>query len=145
MFFKNAPPQPKYHRELHWVSILITASVLTACAGLQTAPPEEVVKQRATERWQALLKRDTKKAYEYTAPSYRAAVSAEAFGSKFGTAVVWVAADVVSVTCETAKCTATVRIEAKPLMGAKFGNTISTHVDETWLLEDGGWWFFQKL
>lgn len=92
-----------------------------------------------------MLKRDTRKAYEFTAPSYRAVVSAEKFGSKFGTAVVWVAAEVVSVTCATEKCTATVMIEAKPLLGAKFGNTISTHVDETWLLEDGRWWFFQKL
>jgi len=31
------------------------------------------------------------------------------------------------------------------LLGRKFSNTISTHVSETWLLEDDNWWFFQKL
>lgn len=145
MRFKKTSSLPKLSRALCGVLISVAASLLSACAGIKSAPPEETVKERATERWQALLKRDTRKAYEYMAPSYRSVVSAETFGSKFGTSVVWVSAEVVSVACETAKCTATVRIEAKPLMGAKFGNTIETHVDETWLLEDGRWWFFQKL
>lgn len=145
MLLKNASTPPKTSRALRGVLISVAVSLLSACAGLEPRTPEEIVKARATERWQAMLKRDTRKAYEFTAPSYRAVVSAEKFGSKFGTAVVWVAAEVVSVTCATEKCTATVMIEAKPLLGAKFGNTISTHVDETWLLEDGRWWFFQKL
>ena len=40
---------------------------------------------------------------------------------------------------------AKVRIEAKPFLGRKFGDTINTHYDETWLLEDGQWWLFEKI
>ena len=145
MGLKKSPVQPKLNRAWCGLTIAFAIPLVAACAGIGSASPEAIVKERATERWAALLKRDMRKAYEYAAPSYRSVVSADTFAGKFGTSVAWVAADVVNVACETDKCTATVRVEAKPLMGTKFGNTISTHVDETWLLEDGRWWFFQKL
>lgn len=127
------------------LTILAATGLLTACALVKTAPPEQVVKDRANGRWEVLIKRDMHKAYEFTAPSYRAVVSEDTYGKKIGSAVSWIGAQVVSVACEAAKCVATVRVEAKPLLGAKLGNTISLDVDETWLLEDGHWWFFPKL
>ncbi len=88
---------------------------------------------------------DTQKAYDLTTPSFRSISSFNSYKAKFGNRVNLLAAEVVSVTCETEKCTAVVRVDARPLLGGGFGNTLTTHVDETWLLEDGHWWFFQKL
>jgi hypothetical protein len=123
----------------------VAASVLIGCAAVAPPTPEGVVRELATQRWKALMAGDMAKAYEYAAPSYRSVTTLDAYKAQFGGAVNWVGAEVVSVACEAEKCTPVVRIEVKPLLGTKFGNTISTHVDETWLLEDGRWWFFQKL
>lgn len=118
---------------------------LTACGGMIKKLPEEAVRDRAAERWGHLIKGDMRKAYELSSPSSRAVVSFEQYRGKFGGAVAWRKTEITSVTCETDKCTAKVRIEAEPLLGTRFGNTLLTYVDETWLLEDGQWWFFQKL
>ena len=127
---------------LAWVAVVLSS--LAACATLQKTP-EEAVKQRASQRWAFLIEREFAKAYELLVPSYRSVVALDAYRSRFGNSVNWTGAEVVSVRCEADRCTATVRIDAKALLPGNFGNTISTHVDETWLLEDGRWWFFQKL
>ena len=126
-------------RALSSMLYLVGISLLVGCAPLKPLTPEEAV------RWGALLKRDYSSAYQFISPSYRSAVKSETYASTFGSALSWVAAEVVSVSCEVKKCIATIRVDAKPLLGRKFSNTISTHVSETWLLEDDNWWFFQKL
>ena len=118
---------------------------LTACGGMIKKSPEDAVRERAAERWSYLIKGDLHKAYELSSPSSRAVVSFEQYRGKFGSAVTWRSTEITSVACEVDKCTAKVRIEAVPLLGTRFGNTLLTYVDETWLLEDGQWWFFQKL
>ncbi|MNV68229.1 hypothetical protein D3C71_1610640 [compost metagenome] len=103
------------------------------------------MQERSTERWKALIAGDIKKAYGYMAPSYRAVTSFERYSSSIGGAATWISADVLRVECATDKCTARVKIEAKPTVAMHFKANITTGADETWLLEDGQWWFFQKL
>ncbi len=133
-------------RYLRWFSLLLL-STLVACANLGgTAAPENVVRQRATERWQALVAGDMNQAYGYNAPSFRAVVSSDGFRKRFGNAGTWVGAEVVAVNCpDAAKCMATVRIDFKPAFSRRSGDKISTHADETWVLEDGQWWLFQRI
>ena len=101
---------------------------------------------RATTRWQALVKGDFDKAYSFTTQGYRAVVPKEAYRAKFGAALSWTGTEVVRVQCpESKKCIATVRIEFIPMTGLRAGGTMSTHVEETWLLEDGQWWYFQNI
>ena len=128
-------------------TLLVCASVvlLAACASFKPKTPEEVVKERATARWQALIPREYAKAYTFLAPSYRKLASEDRYASSFGTAVIWKSAEVVGVTCEPEKCTARVKIESQPSTPTLFRGTITTHVDEEWLLEDGQWWLYQKL
>lgn len=122
-------------------------ALLTACASLQPATPEQAVQQRAQARWQALLAGDIAKSYTYMAPSYRAVVDFERYSGRIGGAAKWLDAEVVRVHCESEeKCTARLKITAQPLMPATTKRSpISTGVDETWLLEDGQWWLYQKL
>ena len=84
-------------------------------------------------------------AYTFLAPSYRKLVGVERYESSFGTAVAWKSVEVVGVSCEPEKCTARVKIESQPVVPTLFKGTITTHVDEEWLLEDGQWWLYQKL
>jgi len=128
-------------------ALAVAAVALVAgCAALGPQAPEEAVKARANARWAALLKSDMTNAYAYLTPGYRAVHDLESYRKRRGTAVKWTGAEVVDVRCpEATKCLAKVRIEAKPFMGRKFGDTITTHYDETWLLEDGQWWLFEKI
>ncbi|PWW43742.1 hypothetical protein DFR36_10994 [Melaminivora alkalimesophila] len=126
----------------------VAAALLAGCAavGPASSSPEETVQDRANARWAALLKGDSAKAYGYLTPGYRAVHDEATYRKRRGSAVKWTGAEVVDVRCpEATKCLAKVRIEAKPFLGRKFGDTIVTHVEETWLLEDGRWWLFERL
>ena len=123
----------------------LAASLLAGCAAFGAATPEHAVQERSAERWKALIAGDFNKAYGYMAPSYRAVTSLERYSSSIGGVATWVGAEVIRVECATEKCTARVNIEAKPAATMHFKANITTGVDETWLLEDGQWWLFQKL
>lgn len=125
---------------------LCAAMALSACASLGGNDPEIQVRQRATERWQALVAGEFNRAYGFNAPSYRAVISADEFRNRNGGSVKREGSEVVAVKCpEITRCIATIRIDFRPLFGGRFGDKINTHIDETWLLEDGQWWAFQSI
>lgn len=125
---------------------LCAAIALSACASLGGNDSEMQVRQRATERWQALVAGEFTRAYGYNTPSYRAVISADEFRNRNGGAVKREGSEVVAVKCpEATRCLATIRIDFRPLFGGRFGDKINTHIDETWLLEDGQWWVFQSI
>ncbi len=128
-------------------SVLLTAAALTlgGCALLTPAAPEAQVKARAQARWDALAQRDFAQAYTLLAPSLRQLVPQDRWISRFGTAAAWKSADVVQVSCEATKCTATVRLQALVLGASRRSPLIETHLEETWVLEENSWWYFQRL
>src|SRR5665647_1251361 len=140
---------PVWRHRARWTSFCVSlcASItLAACANLGGGKPEEQVRQRATERWQALVAGEFSRAYSYNTPGFRAVISADGYRNRFGGAVTWLGAEVIRVNCSEAdKCIALVRIDYKPVTGRQNTPKISTHVDETWLFEDRQWWFFQKI
>lgn len=128
-----------------WATLCITLA-MSACANLEPSKPEDQVRQRATERWQALVKGEFIRAYEYNTPGFKAVVTPDGFRNRFGGAVVWVSAEVVRVTCEDAnKCVATIKLAFKPSLSIRTKEPLINHFDETWLLDKGKWWFFQKI
>ena len=136
----------KFFPSLHSAGALAALALVAGCAAMGPQAPEDAVKVRASARWAALLKPDMSAAYSYMAPGYRKVHDEQAYRMRRGSAVKWTGAEVVDVRCpEATKCIAKVRIEAKPFLGGKFGDTIVTHAEETWLLEDGQWWLFEKL
>ena len=125
---------------------LAAVALLGGCASMESGTPEEIVKTRASARWKAMVAHDFKGAYGYLAPSYRAVSSFERYKGMLNGGAAWEKAEVARVRCESAeKCTASVRIESKPVGVMNFKGNIITGVDETWLLEDGKWWLYQKL
>ncbi|MFN3374962.1 MAG: hypothetical protein ACK40S_00185 [Burkholderiaceae bacterium] len=137
-----------HHRARTWATIALSASVLalSGCAGMSSATPEEMVAQRATDYWKARIAGQYEKAWALSTPAYRKLKDAEQFRRQFGAGVTIEAATPFKVTCESGeKCTARMKLSAKPaLLGMNLG-TIDTYVDETWLLEDGQWWRHQDL
>lgn len=124
---------------------MLMAAFAAGCASLSSAPPEEVVRERAQARWDALRAGEWAKAYGYMAPSFRAVVDEKRYPSRFGGGVAWVGAEVVQVTCQEERCIARVRIDAKPILGGRPGEVMSTHYDETWVREDRQWWLYERL
>ncbi len=126
------------------VVLIGMATALTGCAMFKPKPPEEQVRARATERWQAAVAGDIEKVYSLTGPSYRALVGYSRYRAGIGSAVAWTGAEVVDVTCQPAVCTVVVRIDAKPILGKGYNDVLSTHFDEKWVLEQGEWWLYQQ-
>ena len=132
-------------RRLSLMALICAGTLLGACASLQTKP-EDAVTQRANARWQALVKGDMAKAYAYSTPGFRAVVDVEGFKGRTGIAGRWLGAQVTSVSCDTPeRCKAIIRLEFSTLMPGFSKDRMTTHIDETWLLEDGQWWIFQKV
>ncbi|MDA8453514.1 hypothetical protein M4R22_01945 [Acidovorax sp. GBBC 3334] len=112
---------------------------------MSPATPEQVVAQRANEYWKARIAGQYDKSYALTPPSYRKAYTREQFARQFGTAASVINAEVTGVQCELEKCSAKIKLTAKPfIIGLKL-DAIDTYLDEAWILEDGQWWRFQDL
>src|SRR5665647_406543 len=134
---------PVWRHRARWTSFCVSLCVaitLAACANLGGGDPEAQVRQRATERWQALVAGQFSRAYSYNTPGFRAVVSPDGYRNRFGSAVTWLGAEVIRVNCpEAKKCEAVLRVDFKPTLSRQKAGNISTHVDETWLFEDGQW------
>lgn len=130
-------------------SLLGAVVALTACAALQPQTPEDQAMARAQARWDALLKGDFKKGYEYAPPSYRGVTSYDVYRAQFGTGSKWISALVAGATCEPERCQVKIRIELEvPMMGGGMRGRmqqVSTYFDETWVREDGKWWKQEAL
>ena len=126
-------------------ALVLPIALLAGCAALAPQGAEDTVRQRANEYWAARVKYDFPAAYAYTAPGYRALHAEQAFRTRQGGAVVYKSAQAVAVRCpEPTKCLVNMRLEAKPFMMRGFRDNIVTHVEETWLWQDGQWWLFLK-
>ena len=123
------------------VGSLVLASMLAACGatpGKGEAPPEEIVKARAQERWSALVAGDLPKVYGYMSPAAREALSLEAFRDSIRVGF-FKKADVVKVECQTDVCDVQLQVTY-----VYRGSSVVTPVRESWIRSDGGWWHVFK-
>lgn len=129
-------------------ALLGIAAALTGCAsgvGSTAADKEQIVERRAQERLNHLKDKSYTQAYAYLAPSYRAVVSAENYGNRFSSGATWADVVVKGVKCETEeRCTVNVDLKVLVLARGFGGKPIAANLVETWLKEDGQWWFYQK-
>ena len=135
-------------REMKILVVPLAAMVLVAgCAStMSSVPPEEAVRARAEQRWQALVQDDFAKVYAFTAPSYRKIHSLEHFrDKKQGAPMKWVGARILQIDCDAAKCVIEAEWESKLAIPFRFNGTLKSALRETWVLEDGKWWMFENL
>jgi hypothetical protein len=130
------------------LAVAMVAVIATGCAGWRGAdePPELVVRQLATQRWQALLAADFDKAYSFAVPGYRKIKSLEHYKSnRQGAPVKWLSAEVLRVECEQERCKVVVQLESKPILPFVFRGNLSSGIDEVWVYEDRRWWVLETL
>nr|MBL8455375.1 hypothetical protein [Zoogloeaceae bacterium] len=125
---------------------LVPLMALSACSALKQGSAEEIVAERADLRWKALVSGDWKKAYEFSTPAYRKAVSLEQFiGSQIG-AVARRGHEILSVKCTEDVCEAMVRLQySVALPGFAKGSGSSTDYAERWVREGGQWYVYRRI
>ena len=135
-------------------AVLLAAGLLAGCAtpsagvGMASAvampaKAEDAVRARAQQRWDWLMAGKFDDAYTYTTPSYRALNTAQDYRNRFSSGAKWVDPKVDSVTCESGE-----RCRVKIVLGIQvpargFTKPTRSVIIETWLPEDGQWWFYQ--
>lgn len=119
--------------------IAASLAVASGCALLDNRPPEEIVKARAQERWDALLSGNVEAAYGFLSPGSRAVMSLDAYRSGVRQGF-WKAAKIEKVQCGGAdSCEAQAAIEYQVR-----GSRVKTPLAETWIRQQGNWWYVLK-
>jgi hypothetical protein len=120
---------------------IIALGLVTAGCATVGAPrtAEQNVVDRAQSKWDALVKGNIGAAYRYLSPGSRAVVSEQAFKDSIRPDF-WKGAKVEKAVCagpESCEAYATIEYEVR-------GGRIKTPLTETWIKQDGEWWFVQK-
>ena len=142
----QANPVSPFRRRTALASLVVAGALaLAGCAALQPKTPEEIVTQRVEARWDALIKGDFPKAWTYTQPAYRAIVKQADYRRTFGFAGQWRGVQVHKVSCEAERCKARIRLTTRVLTPPFQGQEVAGVIDETWVREDGNWWYYQNF
>lgn len=116
--------------------------VLSGCAAIAPATPEAAVQKRAQARINLLQAREFTKAYAYLTPAYRALNDAESYRLSFGNGVAWFDPKVGEVKCpDSDRCLVQVTLGVQVVAPGFGSKPIPSTMWETWILEDGQWWF----
>ncbi len=119
--------------------VTFVVPVLSGCALMQPRSPQEVVKERAQARWDALVKGDTRTAYGYLSPGSREVQSYEAYDGGINKGF-W-----KSVKVEKVECASADSCDASGTMEYAFrGKQIRTSFHETWVRSGSQWWYLQR-
>ena len=134
-----------------WAAVMVAAGTLGigACATVpgsgslsKDMPPEAkeaAVTKRALERWDALLKGDTKTAYGFLSPASREVTSLERFQAKMNTASFRaVKRDKTSCEAEACKVRFWLTFDHRVMPG------VTVPVEETWVIADGQAWLVYR-
>lgn len=114
-------------------------------ANVTQATKEQIVKQRAQQRWDARIARDWERAYALMAPGIRSTRPLEVFINQMkSAALVYSKAEVEKVECPDDDACKVVTWVTYVYMGtqdALRGEEGDSRVEERWILIDGDWWF----
>ena len=124
-----------------WSAGFLVAIVVgvSGCAGIVSGSPEQVVKERAQARWDALVKGDVKTAYGYLSPGTRAVTTLKTYETSVSKGF-WKSANVGKVECrntDNCEVSGTIRYTFQ-------GQEISTPFRETWIKSESEWWYVPK-
>lgn len=112
---------------------------LAGCAALQPRAPQEIVRERAQARWNALVKSEVPAAYGYFSPTSRSLATLDDYKNSIKPGF-WKAAAVDKVDCPTPEsCDVIVTIEYE-VRGTRF----KTPLKESWVREGSNWWYVHK-
>ena len=119
--------------------LAVAAVVASGCAGMESRPAAEVVKERSMARWNALIKADLKTAYDFYTPATRKTLKYEGFVLAYQQGY-FKGATVDKVVCPKPDvCDVDLTLETNFK-----GRQLKGPVRETWIREGNDWWYAYK-
>ncbi len=107
-----------------------------------TMTAEEQVSERAIARWQALIKGDFKKAYDYLGPGYRSATPYAVYEAKVkSSAVEWGTIGFTAARCEPGVCVVELTLSYHPKLKDFDTYHLQQKLSERWVNTDNQWWY----
>jgi len=123
---------------------LILAMVLLSGCATAPASRDDLVRERAEQRWEYIFAREYSKAYEYYSPGYRSKFSAVDLEIALRVQKVrWTSASYLDHSCKEKTCIVRFKLGyrvAAPVPGIDTFSGWSI-VEEQWVYTSGKWWF----
>lgn len=118
------------------VSIAVT---LASCTTVKPRADQDVVRERAQARWDALVKNDFKAAYELLSPGSKGVVTSEQYASTLQSGF-WKKAQVDKVVCDgPERCEVHSTVDYN-----RRGMDFKTPIRDIWIKEAGNWWYLRQ-
>lgn len=133
-------------RPVQGITLGLVALLIAACGPTKT--PEQAVRDRAMERWEAILAKDYAAEYALHSPGFRSVKSERAHVNYRGSQPVrWTGYEIQEVTCESAEvCEANLKIDYEVQAQIAFVGTQKafSFVTETWIYSGRNWFYLPK-
>lgn len=128
------------------VAALTGILALAACQPADDRSPEEIVLERAQQRWDLVMERDLVQAYEFYTPGFREMTGVDEYRRDMqNVRIRYTGAEALSAECEEEVCDVQVRVSYRLPEGvAPTGMSRipgERRIEETWIRVDGSWWF----
>ena len=129
--------------------------LLTACAGLNSQTPEEIVADRAQAQVEALIAGDYDKALKYTTPGFQSSEQSRLYRANHSNTAGWRSAELAWVDCgeEPEPTSCQVRFLVEPTLALVYpGAGLSGGVkgmripwEKQWIYVSGDWYQYQGM
>lgn len=132
-----------YIKPIKWGMLSLMLFVMSGCASFEERSPEEIVRQRTNERWDALIDGRLETAYNYETPEYKELYPFAEYRNTIRGVGSWKKMDVETVDCFGDKCIASIRIYAIIKLGMGFEAVESdARAKENWIHHStSGQWY----
>lgn len=120
---------------------LVTLIFSAGCALQMAKSDEDIVRQKAQQRLDALLAKDFEKAYSFASPAYRKNVSLNRHKPKVLGATMWIKGEIMSVDCKSDYCDVRSKILYR---SPQVRMDLPTEIENRWIKIDGQWWIYHK-
>ena len=129
------------------VLVLLAVMLLSACATTSSSSPEDIVKQRAQARWDALLSRDYAGAYALYSPGFRSTATVVDFEINIRMRrIAYTSATYQGQNCDENTCTVTFQVGYRvgtPVPGVGVWDGFQD-INDQWVKTGGEWWYLPE-
>lgn len=124
-------------------SLVFILLIVQGCAQISVNSPEEIVRQRLSDRWVALIAGQLETAYRFETPEYRDLYSFSDYRRTIHGVGSWKKMDVEYIDCIEDKCIANIKIYATIKIGMGFEAVESdARAKENWIHHStSGQWY----